>query len=48
MGLQTDQTNRAKYGRLLRYIWVGDTCVNAVLVREGYAKVAYIWTIPTT
>ena len=30
------------YGRLLRYVWVGDLLVNAELVRLGYARaVAY-------
>ena len=43
IGLEFDTTNRGIYGRLLRYVWVDDVCVNALLVREGYAKVAYIW-----
>ena len=30
-------TNKDQYGRLLRYVYVGDIFVNAVLVSEGYA-----------
>ena len=34
--------SRYTYGRLLRYVWVGDLLVNAELVRLGYARaVAY-------
>jgi len=29
--------DKDKYGRLLRYVWVDDTMVNAELVRLGYA-----------
>jgi micrococcal nuclease len=29
-----------RYGRLLAYVYVGDTMVNAELVRQGYARVA--------
>jgi len=38
--LEKDITNRDKYGRLLRYVYVGDTFVNLELVKEGYAKMA--------
>jgi hypothetical protein len=34
---------RDRYGRLLAYVWVGDTMVNAELVRRGYAQ---IMTVP--
>ena len=30
---------RDRYGRLLAYVWLGDTMVNAELVRRGYAQV---------
>jgi micrococcal nuclease len=30
---------RDRYGRLLAYVWAGDTMVNAELVRLGYAQV---------
>lgn len=35
--LETDTTDRDRYGRLLRYVYVGDTFVNEVLVRDGLA-----------
>lgn len=37
--LETDVQARDRYGRLLAYVWVGDTMVNAELVRQGYAQV---------
>jgi micrococcal nuclease len=37
--LEPDVTDRDKYGRLLRYVYVGDVLVNEALVREGYAGV---------
>ena len=40
--LESDQTDRDRYDRLLRYVYVGDVFVNAELVRLGYARaVAY-------
>ncbi len=40
--LETDVSDTDRYDRLLRYVWVGDTLVNEVLVRLGYARsVAY-------
>lgn len=41
--LEKDITDRDKYGRLLRYVWVGDLFVNDYLVRQGYA---YVYTFP--
>lgn len=35
--LEKDVEDRDEYGRLLRYVWVNDTMVNAELVRSGYA-----------
>jgi micrococcal nuclease len=37
--LVRDVTDRDKYGRLLRYVYVGDTMINEALVRGGYASV---------
>lgn len=37
--LEPDISDRGKYGRLLRYVYVGDVNVNKVLVVEGYARV---------
>lgn len=35
--LEKDVVERDKYGRLLRYVWVGDEMANETLVKEGYA-----------
>ena len=40
--LETDVRSRDRYGRLLAYVWVGDTMINAELVRRGYAQVMTI------
>lgn len=36
--MEKDMSEMDKYGRILRYIFVGDTFVNELLVKEGYAK----------
>ncbi len=36
--LEKDITDRDKYNRLLRYIWLGDTLINQELVEQGFAK----------
>lgn len=36
--LEKDVSEADRFGRLLRYVWVGDRMVNAVLVEEGYAN----------
>lgn len=41
--LEKDVSERDKYGRLLRYVWVNGIFVNDYLVREGYA---YVSTYP--
>ena len=38
--LEKDVSETDRYGRLLRYVWVGDMMVNAELVRQGYAQAA--------
>ena len=38
--LEKDVSETDRYGRLLRYVWVGDLMVNAELVRLGYAAVS--------
>lgn len=35
--LESDVSNRDQFGRLLRYVFVGDELINEVVVREGYA-----------
>ncbi len=39
--LQRDISDTDVYGRLLRYVWVDDTLVNAELVRMGLARVLF-------
>lgn len=41
--LEKDITDKDKYGRLLRYVWVGELFVNDYLTRQGYA---YAHTFP--
>lgn len=36
--LERDQSEADKYGRLLRYVFVGEVFVNAELVRQGLAR----------
>ena len=36
--LETDVQSHDRHGRLLAYVWVGETMVNAELVRRGYAQ----------
>lgn len=36
--LEKDVSETDRYGRLLRYVWVGDTMINGELVRQGYAQ----------
>lgn len=38
--LEKDVSETDKYGRLLRYVYVGDIFVNDYLVRHGYAQVS--------
>jgi micrococcal nuclease len=40
--LELDVQERDRRGRLLAYVWVGDTMINAELVRLGYAQVMTI------
>jgi len=35
--LEKDVSENDKYGRLLRYVWVGETLVQDYLIRQGYA-----------
>lgn len=36
--MEKDISETDKYGRLLRYVWVGDIFINEYLVREGFAS----------
>ena len=35
--LESDKSDKDKYGRLLRYVYVGNNLINETLVRYGYA-----------
>jgi micrococcal nuclease len=37
--LELDTQSRDRHGRLLAYVWVDETMVNAELVRQGFAQV---------
>ena len=37
--LEKDVSETDRYGRLLRYVWVDDTMVNAALITSGHAQV---------
>lgn len=39
--LEMDSTNRDRYGRLLRYVYIDDVLINKVLVEEGFAYSSY-------
>jgi len=36
--LEKDITDKDKYGRSLRYVWVGETLINLELVKQGFAN----------
>jgi micrococcal nuclease len=38
--LEKDVSEADRYGRLLRYVWVGDVMLNAELVRLGFTRVS--------
>lgn len=38
--LERDTTDRDQFGRLLRYVFVGDNFINLDLVQQGFARVA--------
>lgn len=37
--LDLDVQSRDRYGRMLAYVWIGETMVNAELIRLGFAQV---------
>jgi micrococcal nuclease len=39
VGLEKDVSEVDEFGRLLRYVWLGNEMVNGRLVREGFAQV---------
>lgn len=40
LSLELDVDEYDRYGRLLAYVWAGDTCINHRLVLDGYAQIA--------
>jgi micrococcal nuclease len=40
--LELDVQSHDRYGRLLAYVWAGETMINAELIRLGYAQVMTI------
>jgi micrococcal nuclease len=38
--LEKDISNTDKYGRLLRYVWIGQDMINELLIRQGFAQIA--------
>ena len=38
MRLEKDVSEKDRSGNLLRYVWVGDSMINAEMVRTGYAQ----------
>lgn len=41
--LERDISNRDTYQRLLRYVWIGETLVNAELIKQGFT---YAYSFP--
>ncbi|MDY0407485.1 thermonuclease family protein [Virgibacillus soli] len=44
--LEFEKSERDKYGRLLAYVFVDGKSVQEILLKEGYARVAYIYEPP--
>jgi len=40
--LELDRQHRDEHGRLLAYVWVGETMLNAEMLKRGYAEVMSI------
>jgi micrococcal nuclease len=40
--LETGHENRDKYDRLLRFVYIGNTCVNEEMIRQGYVEARYL------
>ena len=43
IGIEIDENERDRYERLLAYIWVGEKLFNELIVREGLARVAFVF-----
>ena len=42
ISLDKGYEDRDKYNRLLRFVYIGTTCVNEEMIRQGYAEARYI------
>jgi micrococcal nuclease len=40
--LKTGIEDRDKYNRLLRFVYIGDVCINEKMIRQGYAEARYL------
>ena len=40
--LETGYEDRDKYDRLLRFVYIGNTCINEEMIRQGYAEARYL------
>jgi micrococcal nuclease len=40
--LEKGYQDRDKYNRLLRFVYIGDVCINEEMIRQGYAEARYL------
>ena len=40
--LERGPEDRDKYNRLLRFVYIGDLCINEEMIRQGYAEARYL------
>ncbi len=40
--LKKGYEDRDKYNRLLRFVYIGDTCINEEMIKQGYAEARYL------
>ncbi|MBU7046718.1 MAG: thermonuclease family protein [Theionarchaea archaeon] len=40
--LKKGHEDRDKYNRLLRFVYIGNTCINEEMIRQGYAEARYL------
>ncbi|MBU7019333.1 MAG: thermonuclease family protein [Theionarchaea archaeon] len=40
--LEKGSKDRDKYNRLLRFVYIGDICINEEMIRQGYAEARYL------
>jgi endonuclease YncB( thermonuclease family) len=40
--LETGYEDRDKYNRLLRFVYLGNLCINEEMIRQGYAEARYL------